>query len=168
VTPDQLAFAEFYAAAKDDCLRTVLAITGDRPSAEDAVSEAFGRAWASWRKVSRHPAPRAWVIRTALNVRVSWWRRQRHEVPLDAAGSLADSPALAHDHDHDHGELFAVVLRLPLRQRQVVALRVFLGLDTAQTARALGIAPGTVTAHMTRALAALRADYTPELRGEKS
>ena len=24
--------------------------------------------------MSRHPAPAAWVLRTALNVRVSWWR----------------------------------------------------------------------------------------------
>jgi len=28
-------FAEFYASSKDDCLRAVLAITGDVPAAED-------------------------------------------------------------------------------------------------------------------------------------
>jgi len=33
-----------------------------------------------------------------------------------------------------------------------------LDLDTAQTAEVLGIAPGTVTAHLTRALAALRTE----------
>ncbi|MEV6341950.1 hypothetical protein [Actinoplanes sp. NPDC051851] len=33
--------------------------------------------------MSRHPAPAAWVVRTALNVRVSWWRRRRREVALD-------------------------------------------------------------------------------------
>jgi RNA polymerase sigma-70 factor (ECF subfamily) len=33
--------------------------------AEENVAEAFARAWASWRKVSRHPAPRAWVVHTA-------------------------------------------------------------------------------------------------------
>jgi RNA polymerase sigma-70 factor (ECF subfamily) len=142
----------------------VLAITGDRSAAEDAVSEAFGRAWASWRSVSRHPAPQAWVIRTALNVRVSWWRRRRREVPLDSAEARAELPATG----DDYGELFAAVLCLPLRQRQVLALRVFLDLSTAETARTLGIAPGTVTAHMSRALAALRAAYTPELRGDKS
>jgi DNA-binding transcriptional ArsR family regulator len=30
------------------------------------VAEAFTRAWMSWRKVRDHPAPRAWVVRTAL------------------------------------------------------------------------------------------------------
>ena len=49
--------------------------------------------------------------------------------------------------------------RLPARQRQVVALRIFLDLDTAQTADVLGIAPGTVTAHLARALAALRTEF---------
>ena len=70
-------FAEFYREAKDDCLRTVLVSVGDQDTAQELVAEAFARAWASWRTVSRHPAPRAWVVRTALNARVSWWRRRR-------------------------------------------------------------------------------------------
>jgi RNA polymerase sigma factor (sigma-70 family) len=55
--------------------------------------------------------------------------------------------------------LMAVLRELPERQRQVVALRVFLELDTAATAEVLGIAPGTVTAHLARATAALRAQF---------
>jgi DNA-directed RNA polymerase specialized sigma24 family protein len=43
----RIDFAEFYALSRDDCLRTVLAITGDGESAEDYVAEAFARAWAS-------------------------------------------------------------------------------------------------------------------------
>jgi hypothetical protein len=76
-------FADFYQRTRDDCLRAVLAGTGDRTLAEDLVAEAFARAWASWQKVGRHPAPAAWVVRTALNTRVSWWRRRRREVALD-------------------------------------------------------------------------------------
>jgi DNA-directed RNA polymerase specialized sigma24 family protein len=53
-------------------------------------------------------------------------------------------------------------MRLPGRQRQVVALRLFLDLDTGRTAEVLGVAPGTVQAHMGRAMAALRADLMPE------
>jgi DNA-directed RNA polymerase specialized sigma24 family protein len=36
-------FAEFYASAKDDCLRAVLASTGDMQTAEDLVAEALAR-----------------------------------------------------------------------------------------------------------------------------
>ena len=61
-------FAEFYRGSKDECLFTVLVSAGDRDTAQELVAEAFARAWASWRTVSRHPAPKAWVIRTALNL----------------------------------------------------------------------------------------------------
>ena len=50
--------------------------------AEDQLAEAFARAWASWPKVSRHPAPRAWVVRTALNAGASWWQRRSKETAL--------------------------------------------------------------------------------------
>ena len=53
-------------------------------------------------------------------------------------------------------------MRLPARQRQVVALRLLLDLDTRHTADALGITPNTVMAHMAHALAALRHDLIPE------
>jgi DNA-directed RNA polymerase specialized sigma24 family protein len=46
--------------------------------------------------------------------------------------------------------IMAALLRLPPRQRQVVALRLFLDLDTSRTAEVLGVAPGTVQAHMGR------------------
>jgi DNA-directed RNA polymerase specialized sigma24 family protein len=60
----------------------------------------------------------------------------------------------------------AALMRLPARQRQVVALRLILDLDTGRTAEALGIAPGTVMAHLGRALAALREDLVPERQQE--
>ena len=40
----------------------------------------------------------------------------------------------------------------------MITLRVLLDLDTDATAKLLGIAPGTVGAHLHRALAALRAN----------
>jgi RNA polymerase sigma-70 factor (ECF subfamily) len=52
------------------------------------------------------------------------------------------------------------LLALPERQREVVALRIVLGLDTRQTARLLGIAEGTVTSHLFRALARLQEELS--------
>jgi RNA polymerase sigma-70 factor (ECF subfamily) len=152
VQPEQAEFATFYEVSRDACLRAVTACVADRPLAEDLVAEAFARAWTSWGQVSRHPAPRAWVVRTALNARVSWWRRHRREVPLgdgDAA-SASDPPEMV------DAALIAALRRLPARQREVVALRVLLDLDTETTAAVLGIAPGTVTAHLSRAVTSLR------------
>ncbi|HJY93423.1 MAG TPA: sigma factor, partial [Streptosporangiaceae bacterium] len=70
-------FSDFYLAYRDECLRAVLASIGDRYIAEEMVAEAFARAWSAWGKISRHPSPQAWVIRTALNASVSSWRKRR-------------------------------------------------------------------------------------------
>lgn len=154
VAQERLDFAEFYATSRDACLRAVTATVADRRLAEDLVAEAFARAWSSWSKVSRHPAPRAWVVRTALNTRVSWWRKHRREVAL--AGHDTAAPD---DHaDQLDRTVIAALRRLPVRQREVIVLRVLLDLDTERTAKELGIAPGTVMAHLSRAVAALRRD----------
>lgn len=47
-----------------------------------------------WRTVSKHPAPAAWVVRTALNANISWWRRRRREIAMPDPGIVADPPAL--------------------------------------------------------------------------
>lgn len=153
-----LDFAEFYRSSRDECLRTVLVIVGDLDSAQEIVAEAFARACASWRTVSGHPAPAAWVVRTALNVNISRWRRRRREVPVPDLGALADRPSTTGAQDPVDPQIMAALGRLPVRQRQVIALRLILDLDTSATARVLGIRPNTVMAHMGRALAALRSD----------
>jgi RNA polymerase sigma-70 factor (sigma-E family) len=151
---NQREFEEFYAAARDDCLRVVLISVGDRDLAEDLVAEAFARAWMSWPKVRKHPSPRAWIVRTSLNVRVSWWRRRRREVALadhDTAAAASPYPGL-------DSSLVTALRRLPSRQREVIVLRLLLDLDTATTAQTLGMPAGTVASHLHRGLAALRRD----------
>jgi RNA polymerase sigma factor (sigma-70 family) len=155
-------FAEFYRRSKDECLRTVLISVGDQDTAQELVAEAFARACASWHKVSRHPAPAAWVVRTALNANISRWRRHRREVSVPDPGMVAELAASEGTADSPvDPRIMAALMRLPARQRQVVALRLVLDLDTAHTAEVLGISPNTVMAHMTRAIAALRHDLMP-------
>jgi RNA polymerase sigma-70 factor (sigma-E family) len=155
VEQDRQEFAEFYADARDDCLRIVLINVGDWQLAEDLVAEAFTKAWMAWRKVRQHPAPRAWIVRTALNAHVSWWRRRRREEPLAGhheTAATAQHPAL-------DSSLLAALRRLPARQRHVIALRLLLDLDTATTARLLGMPSGTVASHLHRGLATLRRQF---------
>lgn len=97
-------------------------------------------------------APHAWVVRVALNVNVSRWRRHRREVALGSHDS-----AVPVDQDTVMSSAVVTALRrLPLRQREVVTLRLLLDLDTETTAGLLGIAPGTVGAHLHKAVATLR------------
>lgn len=153
---DETGFAEFFQASWEPCLRAVAVGTGDLQLAEEQVAEAFARAWASWPKVARHPAPRAWIVRTALNAGASWWGRRGRELPLldhDAAAAGGDPARL------DAAVLIAL-RRLPARQREVVVLRLLLDLDIATTAAELSIAPGTVRAHLARAVATLRTELS--------
>ncbi len=161
VSSERVDFAEFYQRSRDDCLRAVLVSVGDRETAQDLVDEAFARACSSWRTVSRHPAPRAWVVRTALNVNISRWRRHRREMSVADPGAVVNLAAVpaASDSPVDPS-IMATLMRLPARQRQVIALRLFLDLDTARTAQVLGITTSAVKAHLARAIATLRADLT--------
>ncbi len=155
-------FADFYRTSRDVCLRAVMATAADPALAEDLVAEAFTRAWMRWTDVSRHPSPRAWIVRTALNAHVSWWRRRRREVPLAIGGLIVAPPAAA---AIDPG-LLQALQRLPRRQREVIALRVFLDLNVRETAKTLAISEGTVTAHLSRAIATLRTHFVLEERQE--
>jgi RNA polymerase sigma-70 factor (sigma-E family) len=157
VSNQQTEFAEFFQASWEPCLRAVVAVVGNPQLAEDQVAEAFAKAWVSWRKVRRHPAPRAWVVRTALNTGASWWRRRRRELPL-ADHDLAAPGDLGGGLD---ATLLTAIWRLPPRQREVIALRIFLDLDTATIASQLGIEAGTVRMHLSRGVTALRRELTP-------
>jgi RNA polymerase sigma factor (sigma-70 family) len=157
VSSHQTEFADFFQASWEPCLRAVVAVAGRPQLAEDQVAEAFAKAWASWWKVRRHPAPRAWVVRTALNTGASWWRRRRRELPL------ADHDFAAPG-DLDGGldaTVLTAIWRLPARQREVIALRIFLDLDTTTIAAQLGIEAGTVRMHLSRGVTALRRELTP-------
>lgn len=154
---EKTEFAEFFQASWEPCLRAVAASTGSAQLAEDQVAEAFARAWLSWRKVRRHPAPRAWVVRTALNAGASWWRRRGRELPLAGHDAMAPRDA----DDSLDAALLTALRHLPGRQREVIALRVFLDLDTDTIAGQLGIAPATVRVHLSRATAALRHELSP-------
>jgi len=144
------SFDAFYAAHRDSIYRGVLVATRNPQRAEDAVQEAFMRAFDQWEKVRHHDRPRAWVARVALNVATSWWRRHRREQE-----NPPDRPAPPDVRPID-GELVRLVWALPKRQRQVVALRVLADLSVADTAAALGVAEGTVKATLHRALGRLR------------
>ena len=82
-------FAEFYAASFQRLVGQLYAMTGDQCEAQDAVQEAFVRAWARRGKIDRNGSPEAWVRVTAWRIAASRWRRARDGTRL----GLADGPA---------------------------------------------------------------------------
>jgi DNA-directed RNA polymerase specialized sigma24 family protein len=143
-------FTAFYEATRDRVFRAVLlARGGELEGSEDAVASAYEKAFLRWDKVSAHPNPVAWVIRTAINQRISTWRRHRHG---DDGSYTATWPQGSRLDPH----LVELIRRLPQRQREVLALRVLLDFSTEQTADTLGMKQGTVKTQLHRALKSLR------------
>ena len=147
-------FEAFYAEAKDRVLRAVVASTGDVHDAEDCTAEAFARAYGRWDEVCTCRSPAAWVVRTAVNLHIDRYRR--HTRTLRLLPALAQDDVAPPDAAPIDPDLLAALEALPERQRQVVALRVLLGLSGDETAAELGISAGSVGTHLHRALAALR------------
>lgn len=145
-------FAAFYEATKDSVFRAVLlARAGETEGAEDAVAEAYERAYLRWDKLAAHPNPTGWVVRTAINHRISMWRRHGRKTSEGPSTAPMISDAV-------DPALLSVIRQLPKGQREVLALRVLLDFSTRQTAETLGVRQGTVKAQLHRALAALRAE----------
>jgi RNA polymerase sigma factor (sigma-70 family) len=157
-------FELFYAANKDQVLQALLAVTGSHPVAEDATQEAFVRAYANWKRLERHPNPRAWVIKVALNAQRSWWRKRRREIsdPQTLNGAVAAAPRQWAD-----PTVTQVLQTLPLMQRTVVALRVLYDFTPREVADVLAIAEGTVWAHQHKGMRKLRTTLTNQSVVEK-
>ena len=88
------SFASFYEEVRDRVFQTVL-VTGRHPTrAEDAVGDAFAKAYEKWESVGRMANPTGWVIRVAINRYNSDWRIWRRELadPPDAGPSRQTIP----------------------------------------------------------------------------
>jgi RNA polymerase sigma factor (sigma-70 family) len=62
----------------------------------------------------------------------------------------------------DGDYLVRLLRQLPMRERQVVVLRYYVGATEAETADALNVSTGTVKSSASRGLAKLRELYSPE------
>jgi RNA polymerase sigma-70 factor (sigma-E family) len=132
--------------------RTAFLVTGDRQEAADVTQEAFARAYERWRVVARAERPGAWVQRVAVNLALSWRRRQR----LRSREAVASPADVAEQPERPDPELFAALRSLPAQQRAAVVLRHWADLSIEETARTLGKRPGTVKALTSQGLSNLR------------
>jgi RNA polymerase sigma-70 factor, ECF subfamily len=142
---DQDAFQEFYRANYWKITGIVTAVLGSRAEAEDVTQEAFARALARWPGISGYDLPDAWVRRVALRLAVDSTRRVRRAARL--AERIAANPPGAADDPLDplpSTHLTAALLRVPLRQREVLVLHYLADLPVEVIARDRGLSSGTV------------------------
>jgi RNA polymerase sigma-70 factor (sigma-E family) len=155
---DQPSFEEWARARQQHLVRSAYLLTGDFQRAEDLVQEALVRAAMRWDRL-RDGNPDAWVRTVVYREHVSWWRRRRREVLVEAVPDVASYDASLAD-----GALVAALAALTWSQRAVLLLRFAEDLSVAETAEVLGVTDGTVKRQTSVALARLR-ELAPDLQG---
>jgi RNA polymerase sigma-70 factor (ECF subfamily) len=153
------AFADVAEAHLDGVFRYLVHLVGDRHIAEDLTSATFERALRDWGRYDpRKGRPPAWLVAIARGVALDHFRREgrrrareeRYAAQVSEALEGPEGPAGLPD------DLRAALGRLTRGERELVALRVVLGLDAAEAGRVAGISPSAVGTGLHRALAKLR------------
>jgi len=160
--------------------RVTRGILRDEGAAEDAVQEAYLRAFTkldSYKPTGRFSA---WLTRVALNEALMMRRRDRTDtVSLDEVGEDAQPRAWSGGSETPTGEQFVeaaharVLLEhaidgLPENFRMVFVLRVVEGLDVRETAECLELNLNTVRTRLFRAQRQLRGELSRLLHSESS
>ena len=150
-------FSDFYAVSFRRLVGHLYAMTGDRAEAQDAVQEAFVRAWSHRGQLDRAGAPDAWVRATAWRIAVSRWHRARRgRLLLRSQGA----PQVTEGPTPDRVAFIDALRKVPAEQRRALVLYYVCDLSVAQIATETGVPDGTVKARLARGRAAL----APHLR----
>lgn len=164
-----MGFDEFFDAHYDEVVRALTLAVGDRARAEDAAQEAFAKAYRRWPAVAAMDRPVGWVMVVGTNQLRRWIGRTERRfvvVPDPVPAGRSDGGDVA-TVIADGTDLAAALDRLPPRQRATVVLRYLCDLPTADVARALGCADGTVKSALHAALSSLRvALHDEEVAGD--
>jgi RNA polymerase sigma-70 factor (ECF subfamily) len=133
---------------------------GDRHRMDDALQEAYVRAYRALPRFRRDADLGSWLYRIAYNACIDELRRaKRRPGPVDAEGTAWEPAAGAPGPDRVVSAADAAaraLAALPEDQRVTVVLVDAEGFDNVTAARILGVAPGTVASRLSRARATMR------------
>jgi RNA polymerase sigma-70 factor (ECF subfamily) len=157
---DTEAFAGLVDRHYDRCARVAYRILGNREDAEEAVQDAFLRAYRALGSYEDRERFAAWVTRILVNqcrtVRARTERREavfNESVDPDYAARHAGLETTA----DDWPDLDAALAKLPPEQREAVVLRYADDLTYGEMARVLGAGESALKMRVQRAFVRLRA-----------
>ena len=129
---------------------------------DDVAQQAWTQALAAYPSLRNGRNLRGWLLTVTSRCATDVHRaRSRRAVPVPDVADVrgAAQPAIdGADTSLPDGDLWALVRRLPERQRTAVALRYVADLDHASVARALGTTPAATRRLVSDALSTLRKD----------
>jgi RNA polymerase sigma-70 factor (ECF subfamily) len=173
-TADEIAAQEFSSIVqthRQQIFRFLLASTRDLDLAETLTQECFLKAHRNWASFRGDSSAMTWLMRIAINLQKDHWRNRRmqfwrltqtNSVDLDEASEWlpsgersAEQKLLAKE---QVAHVWQAVKGLSERQRTVFLLRYVEEQELSEIALATGLSEGTVKAHLSRALAKVRAE----------
>ena len=159
---DVAAYEAIVRRYQDVAVRTAHLICPET-DADDAVQEAFIKAFDALPRFREGSPIRPWLLRIVANEARNRRRSagRRHGLALRAADAMvpartAPGPEQIVMAAEQRSELLAALARLRDEDREVLGARFLLDLSEAETAETLGIPRGTVKSRTSRALGRLR------------
>ena len=147
--------------------RTACLILGNRADAEEAVQEAFLRAWRFRDSLTSVPSIKPWLYRVVVNACYSKLRteiphrdRRAGDEPLDYLPASTVGPETGAEQAEVSETVLAALRRLPVSLRVPVVLRYYADLSERDIALAIGRRPGTVKSRLHEARRRLAEDPT--------
>jgi RNA polymerase sigma-70 factor (ECF subfamily) len=160
-------FDDFYARSFSRLVGQVHAMTGNWAEAQDAVQEAFIRAWDRRERFDLAESPEAWIRIVARRLAVSRLRRARRGIQLllrNHVEKLAEPPG------DEHTAVIAALRQLPEVQRRAIVLHHLCDLSVEQVAAETESSISAVKTRLSRGrvtLARLLVDAAPTRAMEK-
>lgn len=164
-------FAEAAALYRPQIFRFLLASLRDPDTAETLTQECLLKAHRNWASFRGESSVLTWLLRIAINLQKDHWRSRRFQfwkhtstnaVDADDAAQWlpsGESSPEAQVMARDQVKLvWQAVKNLSERQRTVFMLRHMEEMEIHEIATTVGLSEGTIKAHLSRAVARVRAE----------
>lgn len=152
-------FERLYRDHADRIYGLCLRMSGDRVRATELAQDVFVRAWEQLDRLRPDSDAGAWLWRLATNTVLNAMRSERRRfarVAPVAEPALLERGSLGTPLPVRRMSIDAAIARLPERAREVFVLHDVEGFSGPEIAELLGVAEGTVRAHLHRARTLMR------------
>lgn len=167
------AFTELYGLYAKALYRIAFSFTKNREDAEDALQDAFMRAYSGLAQFRREAQFYSWIVRITINSSLMILRkhRRRREVSVEGVGSEENSsgfdvadvrpgPEDACEQRQTYGRLVRSIESLPCHLRVVAELRLLREQSIDETQSLLGISEAAIKSRLFRARTKLAAAHS--------
>ena len=138
-----------------DMLKLCFVYLRNMDLAQEALQESFIKAYTHYSTFRGEASEKTWLTRIVINtckdhLHSAWFRNRQLEVSADSLPLSSPPP------DETHLDLMAAIMKLPVKNREVILLKYQQGLNNEEIAGVLHVTPMAVSKRMRQAYAKLK------------